>query len=702
MPSPIIDLPKVNATYSFQGQEYLVAYSSYDSIRLEDVQHSKFVRWKPEKFDSLLKKGEISLVSESVLTRELAAIHSLSSDQQQRFDRRVHYVVRFLNEREGCLSRNEFPELVSKFAKEIDDLSPPCYASVAEWIRKYKSQGSSRGALLDQHCHINRRRTRLHEDVEAIIRSTIDEVLFKPERVSEKFVYMLVKGKIHEINDLLGGSRVYDVPCFNTFRARVDDYDPMLRIERTHGRHVRKNRNTRGGKLHFEEYIGSRVEIDSNFVDVFVIDPLLNYPIRPRLTLAIDVATRCILGWDLSLESISSAKTLAVLKDAMTYDPFIETKAVPHQLYIDNGIEFVNKSLEKTCSLLGISVVRCSPKSGNQKAHVERFFKTLNTKFVHNLAGTTKSSPTDRGDYDSQAEAIYTIDFLKHALRKFITETYHIEEHSDLMMSPLAMWRMLADERPPRTVTEDEAKGMFLHPQLVSINHGRVRAFGLEWYGPGLPTLHESLSRSRQKIKVLLLVDPNSIGNAIVMDPTKSMPPQPVRCTLDPKFHGFSLVQMKVLHEQRKAAGEKYSVADNSIVAKSYLRLHRLMQANKEGPYSKKWANTMARKNLTNLPNIHSFEKSLPAPTIQFLEEKNLLESGIHEKYQEDRMGSKGIPAMGSSEKMAESEASLKLNQESFTARQVQEKLSLKNENLSPYLLDSDDELFPTVKIKRS
>lgn len=236
----------------------------------------------------------------------------------------------------------------------------------------------------------------------------------------------------------------------------------------------------------------------------------------------------------------------------------------------------------------------------------------------------------------------------------------------------------------------------------MSINHGRVRAFGLEWYGPGLPTLHESLSRSRQKIKVLLLVDPNSIGNAIVMDPTKSMPPQPVRCTLDPKFHGFSLVQMKVLHEQRKAAGEKYSVADNSIVAKSYLRLHRLMQANKEGPYSKKWANTMARKNLTNLPNIHSFEKSLPAPTIQFLEEKNLLESGIHEKYQEDRMGSKGIPAMGSSEKMAESEASLKLNQESFTARQVQEKLSLKNENLSPYLLDSDDELFPTVKIKRS
>lgn len=126
------------------------------------------------------------------------------------------------------------------------------------------------------------------------------------------------------------------------------------------------------------------------------------------------------------------------------------------------------------------------------------------------------------------------------------------------------------------------------------------------------------------------------------------------------------------------------------------------MQANREGPYSKKWANMMARKNLTNLPNINSTEKSLPAPTIQFLEEKNLLESEMKEKYQEDRREFQGVPPKGSSEKMVNSKASLELNQESFPAGLVQEKLSLNDRNFSPYLLDSDEELFPTLEIKRS
>ncbi len=60
------------------------------------------------------------------------------------------------------------------------------------------------------------------------------------------------------------------------------------------------------------------VQIDHTVADVFVIDSMSRQPIgRPTLTVAIDVATRCVLGTCLSLGAPSSQLVALCLEHAV-------------------------------------------------------------------------------------------------------------------------------------------------------------------------------------------------------------------------------------------------------------------------------------------------------------------------------------------------------------------------------------------------
>jgi putative transposase len=60
------------------------------------------------------------------------------------------------------------------------------------------------------------------------------------------------------------------------------------------------------------------VQIDYTVVDVVVVDELERYPIgRPWLTVVIDVATRVIMGYQLSLEPPSSTSVALAISHAV-------------------------------------------------------------------------------------------------------------------------------------------------------------------------------------------------------------------------------------------------------------------------------------------------------------------------------------------------------------------------------------------------
>lgn len=561
--------PALHSIYGMRGEEYLICYSTEERIRLQARTSRRFLTHSLEKFRELVRSGELVLMNEAGLPAIHSVAHSLTETQRQRFDRRCHYVNAVMAENAGRLSRAHFDVVIQKAASTINDGDPPTYSTVARWLNSFKSRGEINLPLIDRHAYINKRSDRISPLVDKIISVVIEDVLLKPECVRESYVYELIKAKVYEQNEILGKDDYLSIPSINTVRNRIDRIDVMHKIERRQGKYAALRLNQYGRKILVEDYIGSRVEMDSNHVDVFVWDDFLKVAVRPLLTLVLDVPSRCVLGWELSLNTISAAKTMGALRDAMIRDDFCETRAIPYKLYIDSGCEFANESLEVSSDVLGITVLKCSPKSPNQKPHVERIFKTFNDGFFHNLPGTTKSNPRHRGDYESEDRATFTMDALRLLFRKYIHEIYHLTTHDALGMTPLDKWREMTKHRPPRVLSGDEADHCFLIPRMVSINKGRVQAFNLQWTGPGLPTLQERLSRSRVKSKVKLLIDPDQIGTAYVIDPTNTIAPQAVRCVEDERFHKLSLRQWKWICERARSNAKASTVADPFMISRS-------------------------------------------------------------------------------------------------------------------------------------
>jgi putative transposase len=73
--------------------------------------------------------------------------------------------------------------------------------------------------------------------------------------------------------------------------------------------------------------------------------------------------------------------------------------------------------------------------------HIERLQGTL-LKEIHDIPGTTFSSVAERGEYDSEKNAIMTKDEFERQLIKLICNEYHRRPHSALGMPPLRMWEL--------------------------------------------------------------------------------------------------------------------------------------------------------------------------------------------------------------------------------------------------------------------
>ncbi|HSH79636.1 MAG TPA: Mu transposase C-terminal domain-containing protein [Herpetosiphonaceae bacterium] len=74
------------------------------------------------------------------------------------------------------------------------------------------------------------------------------------------------------------------------------------------------------------------------------------------------------------------------------------------------------------------------------KAGIERLFGTLNTKLFHTLPGTTFGSISQRGDYDSEAEACICLRDLQQMLTMFVVDVYAEQFHRGLQGVPVRCW----------------------------------------------------------------------------------------------------------------------------------------------------------------------------------------------------------------------------------------------------------------------
>lgn len=171
---------------------------------------------------------------------------------------------------------------------------------------------------------------------------------------------------------------------------------------------------------------------------------------RPFLTVAIDVCTRCIAGFCLTLDPPSSVSVgLCLTQAVLDKDEWMVAKKLdlewpiwgkPEKIYVDNAKEFYSQALIKGCEVHGIKIEYRPLGKTHYGGIVERVVGTL-MKLVHQVPGTTFSNVKERGDYDSEGKAILTLSELERWLAITITQYYHQRQHAKLLKPPIQHYK---------------------------------------------------------------------------------------------------------------------------------------------------------------------------------------------------------------------------------------------------------------------
>lgn len=253
-------------------------------------------------------------------------------------------------------------------------------------------------------------------------------------------------------------------PCEKTILARIAVMQGPDLDRRRLGVHASKQRwEARPGRLNIDCPL-AMVQIDHTLMDVILLSEDRSRVIgRPWITLAIDVATRVVLGFYLSMHAPSSVSVSLCIEHAVLPKGENESDAglwpmygKPALILVDNGKDLKSIALQRGCDEHGIELRWRPVKRPHYGAHIERLNGTL-MAMVHGLPGTTFSNIQERGDYPSEARAIMTLRDLRGWLVQKICRLYHVRPHRGLGVPPLIAW-----ERAWR-----DSSGVLIAPPIV-------------------------------------------------------------------------------------------------------------------------------------------------------------------------------------------------------------------------------------------
>lgn len=317
-------------------------------------------------------------------------------------------------------------------------------------------------------------RARLAPEVEAIIQATIEEFHLtaqrrRPSRTAAEVAKRCIQARLSP-------------PDEKTVRGRINAIAGEVQTRRREGAKVaaEKYEPIRG---HFPgaDFPLAIVQIDHTPMDLIVVDDVHRQPInRPFLTTAIDVYSRMVVGFYITLDPPGALSTGLCLSRAILGKEIFLAKlgidltwpcwGVMARIHTDNAKEFRGTMLAMAADQHGIIRERRPKGRPHFGGHVERAFRTHMDEIHNELPGTTFSSVKHKKEYDSEGRAVMTLDALEHWFTLFILGVYHQKPHSGIDWPPIVKWEQgirgtdvtLGTGVPARVADEDRLRLDFM------------------------------------------------------------------------------------------------------------------------------------------------------------------------------------------------------------------------------------------------
>jgi putative transposase len=232
------------------------------------------------------------------------------------------------------------------------------------------------------------------------------------------------------------------------------------------------------------------VQVDHTQADVLLVSEYDRRVIgRPWLTIALDVATRCVLSFYVSMDRPGAATVgLLLTRAALCKAPWLAKievdadwpmRGIPQVLHLDNAAEFKSRALRSGCREYGIDLMYRPVGRSHFGGHIERLNRTLMER-VRGLPGATGSSPKGRKARQSEKTAALTLREFEQWLAIEVARRYHHAAHHGLLgATPADMWRMQARSADSRQLPATGGAELRFLIRFLPAAQRTIQAYGL-------------------------------------------------------------------------------------------------------------------------------------------------------------------------------------------------------------------------------
>lgn len=343
----------------------------------------------------------------------------------------------------------------------------PSWKSLQRWLAKFEATDCDPRSHRDGYSRCGGPGTVLPEEVETLLVEWTWKYAVR-SRPFKKHLHGGLTGEINKLNKVRAAEKLppLPIPSFKLYRKRIDALPPFdVHAGRYGIDAARKKFLIVSGGVDVERP-GQRVEIDGWVVQLqsllirTEIWEHLNRKmrrtverVRPVLIVAIDVASKCILGMRLSLTESTQAAldTLKmIIMDKGRFADAVGALSTWHMccgietLAFDQGSAFVGEEFQN--AVLSLNTAPFAPPAGRAylRGHVERVLSTLHTGLISRFDGRTFEHVVANADYTNEDNATLTIEQLCWALVRYIVDAYHNSPHAGLGgETPAHAWERL-------------------------------------------------------------------------------------------------------------------------------------------------------------------------------------------------------------------------------------------------------------------
>ncbi|MCU7995270.1 Mu transposase C-terminal domain-containing protein [Shewanella glacialipiscicola] len=409
------------------------------------------------------------------------------------------------------------------------------FTTVYNWLKLYRAQKSIL-SLVPRKRGWRESKTRLDLQSETILRKVIEDFYLTAQKPSISKVITLVVIQCTKLG--------ITPPHANTIRNRINSISSYQRLK-AHGEKDKVRDKYSPASMSFPGADAPLmyVQIDHTPLDIIIVDDEYRLPIgRAYLTLAIDVFSRVIVGYYLSLDapsaiSVGMCLTCSILpKNKLLLDLDINATwdvwGVMNTIHTDNGADFRTDYLSRTCLKYNINWEFRPIGGANFGGHIERLLGTINRE-LHTVPGATFSNIQQRGSYDSEEQSVMTFRELERYVVTWITKVYHHSKHSSIGMSPIKKWEegIWGTSKSPGTGLRPKvADSQTLLIDFLPEFSRTVQRYGIEidklfYYGDVLRRWigAEETGNSKRKKKFICKRDPRDVSTIWFYDPETKM-----------------------------------------------------------------------------------------------------------------------------------------------------------------------------------